>query len=217
MTLFVKNCLFKFPYFGTFIVLFSEERVGWQAVYMRKKLSHLTKTSGRVLNVTFKPNRRIDSGPSGSRGKYLGLTGDTKLNNRHSPGREFTATQDELWASGNFILHHTLFYMAGNVFIFEMYISINKALNLVYEMFPLSFWDGCKDSIHHWLKKLSTAFLVSHITHHIQGYLCVWLHLYFVYMIMMNLWCSVASILYSDLCQILMFGKHLQCMMSNVY
>lgn len=27
----------------------------------------------------------IDSGPSGSSGKYLGLTGDTKLNNQHPP------------------------------------------------------------------------------------------------------------------------------------
>ncbi|KAG7245129.1 hypothetical protein INR49_023695 [Caranx melampygus] len=41
------------------------------------------------LNVTFKSSRRIDSGPSGSSGKYRGLTGDTKLNNQRSPGREF--------------------------------------------------------------------------------------------------------------------------------
>lgn len=41
------------------------------------------------LNVTFKSSRRIDSGPLGSSGKYLGLTGDTKLNNQRSPGRAF--------------------------------------------------------------------------------------------------------------------------------
>lgn len=40
----------------------------------------------RQPNVTFKSSRWMDSGPSGSGGKYLGLTGDTKLN-QHSSGR----------------------------------------------------------------------------------------------------------------------------------
>lgn len=32
--------------------------------------------------------------------------------------------------------------MAENVFMLEMYISINKALNLMYETFPLFFFSG---------------------------------------------------------------------------
>lgn len=35
---------------------------------------------GGRLNVTFKSSQQIDSGPSGSSGKYLSLTGDTKIN-----------------------------------------------------------------------------------------------------------------------------------------
>lgn len=54
------------------------------------------------LNVTFESSRQIDSGPSGSSGKYLGLTGDTKLNNQHPPRENVKLQQTELWALGNF-------------------------------------------------------------------------------------------------------------------
>ncbi|TNN88049.1 hypothetical protein EYF80_001630 [Liparis tanakae] len=43
------------------------------------------------LNVTLKSNKRIDSGPSGSTGKYLGQTGDTKPNNKCSRGKLTTS------------------------------------------------------------------------------------------------------------------------------
>lgn len=94
------------------------------------------------LNVTFKSSRRIDSGPSGSSGKYLGLTGDTKLNNQRSPERVLNC--GTLWTPGHFFLHHTLFYVAENMFMLEMYISINNAL-YICEMFPSNFRDKSKN------------------------------------------------------------------------